>query len=98
MDLYKVWKQLPKYTKTYACSLTLNSVHVCTCQYKMFRGVIVYGTLCIRYMEDRFDRLTVILKQTFCRSWPTGSVHQPDLQLNRIGCRCTAALTRDSQF
>ena len=50
MDLYQIWWPWPKYIKAYASSIrppTLNSVQVCTCQYKMFRGTIFYGTQCI---------------------------------------------------
>jgi len=40
--------------KTYAYSVTLNSVQVCTCQDKMFRGIIFVGHSDIAYTTLAF--------------------------------------------
>ena len=56
MDLYKIWWQWPKYVHAKVCLITFNNlVQVCTCQYKMFRGISLWDTVCIQ-REKIVDR------------------------------------------
>ena len=62
MDLYKIWWQYCKFIKACAWLIMCNTVQVCTCQSKTFRGGHFFGTHCTDVSKNRLTWLSRSVK------------------------------------